>query len=295
MERISDLPAEEENEENLTVNSTAARGETGAGAATARTTADRTYSQTATTEQSATEAAATNQTTASTQQAAGGETNAPAATTQQAATEAAGEEPQKPKKSIKKAAAEYFTATRVAFIAVFTAIAFVLRYLEFPVVPAVSFLKLDFSNVFPLLGGYALGPVAGVAIGVIKELLWIFNSSTGGVGEIANILVMLPFVLIPSLAYKKYKGIKSVVLFLTLGCLAQVLWSFPVNLFLNFPVFLAFDWNAGMSFFMGVWYWVMAFNLVKVAVLAVLTLLMYKPVSELIKATSARFSKKRNV
>ena len=264
MERISDLPAEEEN----------------VGATPAESTTPAT--------DGANGAAATNQTTAATQQAADGETNAPAA------TEAAGEEPQKPKKSIKKAAAEYFTATRVAFIAVFTAISFVLRYLEFPVVPAVSFLKLDFSNVFPLLGGYALGPVAGVAIGVIKELLWIFNSSTGGVGEIANILVMLPFVLIPSLAYKKYKGIKSVVLFLTLGCLAQVLWSFPVNLFLNFPVFLAFDWNAGMSFFMGVWYWVMAFNLVKVAVLAVLTLLMYKPVSELIKATSARFSKKRN-
>lgn len=189
------------------------------------------------------------------------------------------------------AAEGYFTTTRIAYVAVFTAMSYVLRFWEFPILPAVSFLKLDFSNIFPLIGGFALGPVAGVTIGALKELLWIFFSSTAGVGELANILVMLPFVLIPSIAYKYKKGIKSVVITILIGCAVQVAWSFPVNWLLNFPTFLGFDWPRGMSFFMSVWYWVVLFNLIKDAILAVIVLLIYKPISRLIKLTAAKFDK----
>lgn len=196
------------------------------------------------------------------------------------------------KRGVKQAVAGYFTTTRMAYIAIFTAISYALRFWEIPLLPAVSFLKLDFSNIFPLIGGYALGPLAGMTIGILKEALWMFYSSTMCVGEFANILAMLPFVLIPSIAYKRRKGIKSVILFLLLGCAVQVVWSFPLNWLLNFPVFLQFNWPDGMRFFMGVWYWVVLFNVIKDAALAVIVLLVYKPISRIIKLTNAKFAKK---
>lgn len=200
---------------------------------------------------------------------------------------------EKPKKSAKEVLANYFTATRMAYIAIFTALSYALRFWEFPLLPAVPFLKLDFSNIFPLIGGFALGPVAGMTIGILKEALWMFFSSTGGVGELANIVAMLPFVLIPSIAYKFRKGFKSVLLFTFLGCICQVIWSFPVNWLLNFPVFLQFNWPGGMSFFMGVWYWVMLFNLIKDVALAVIVILVYKSISQLIKLTNDKFTKNK--
>lgn len=200
------------------------------------------------------------------------------------------------KKSAKEALANYFTATRIAYIAIFTAISYALRFWEIPLLPAIPFLKLDFSNIFPLLGGFALGPVAGMTIGILKEVLWMFFSSTFGVGELANIIIMLPFVLIPSIAYKYHKGIKSVLFFISLGCIGQVLWSFPANWLLNFPVFLGFDWPRGMSFFMSnyIWGWVMLFNLIKSVAISVIVLLIYKSISQLIKLTSEKFTRKKS-
>ncbi|MDE6075216.1 MAG: ECF transporter S component, partial [Clostridia bacterium] len=123
-----------------------------------------------------------------------------------------------------KAFKEYFTATRMAFLAVFTALSYVLSLFDFPLLPGtpVTFLKLDFSNVFVMLSGFALGPVAGCIVAVLKELIHALTvGQTAFVGELANVLMVLPYMLIPSIVYKKHKGIKVVIVTLILGCLAQ--------------------------------------------------------------------------
>ncbi|MDE7395093.1 MAG: ECF transporter S component, partial [Clostridiales bacterium] len=173
---------------------------------------------------------------------------------------------------------EYFTARRIVYIATFTVLSLVLRFLQFPVLNAVPFLQLDFSDVFILICAYALGPVAGIISGAFKELLYgvITGSSTAFVGEFANIIILIPFILIPAIIYKKHKGIKSVILWLIVACVVRVLWSIPVNLLLNFPAFLGFNWKLGMAFFWDVWYWVTLFNFIKTIVLAVVVMLLYK-------------------
>ena len=186
----------------------------------------------------------------------------------------------------------YFTATRIAYMAIFTALSFVLRMLQFSILPAVPYLKFDFSDAFILICAYALGPVAGIISGVLKELIYgICFTSTAFVGELANLVVMLPFVLIPSMLYKKYKGIKSVLIGLAIACVVRTVWSIPVNLLLNFPVFVGFNWELGMKTFLKVWYWATLFNLIKVAILCVVSFLLYKPLSRLIKLTNEKFSK----
>ena len=147
----------------------------------------------------------------------------------------------KPKRSAKAFLANYFTATRMAYMAVFTALSFILRlpWFEFPLFPAVPFLKVDFSGVFALIAGFSLGPVAGVVVSALKELIYALAfTQTVGVGELANILIMLPFILVPSFIYKKYKGIKTVIASIAIGCVSQAVISIPVNYLLTFPFFL---------------------------------------------------------
>ena len=79
----------------------------------------------------------------------------------------------KSKKNVGEIFKNYFTATRMAYIAVFTALSFILRLpvFEFPIFPAVPFMKIDFSGVFALIAGFSLGPVAGVIVSVLKEFI----------------------------------------------------------------------------------------------------------------------------
>ena len=193
-----------------------------------------------------------------------------------------------------KAFKQFFTARRIAYIATFTALSFVLRLLQFPILSAVPFLKFDFSDVFVLICAYALGPVSGIITAVLKELIFgIFFSGTAFVGELANILILLPFVLIPSIIYKKHKGIKSVIFWLLITCVVRTAWSFPVNWLLNFPVFLGFKWEMGMQMFIKLWYWVILFNLIKSVILAAAVLLLYKSVSRLIGLINRKFDERK--
>lgn len=201
------------------------------------------------------------------------------------------------KKSKGQALRQYFTATRISFMAVFTALSFILRlpWFEFYIIPAVSFLKADFSGVFVMIAGFALGPVAGVVVSVLKEILYgVAFSQTVGVGELANIIIMLPYILIPTIAYKRFKGIKAVLIAIAVGCVCQVVWSVPVNYLLTFPFYLNLyahmSWSAGMRFYLSVWYWAFLFNFVKTVMISVVTLLLYKPLSTLIKKTNEKFA-----
>ena len=206
----------------------------------------------------------------------------------------------KSKKSIGEIFSNYFTATRISYLAVFTALSFILRlpWLEFYIIPAVPFLKVDFSGVFVLIAGFSLGPVAGVVVSVLKELIYALSFSQSiGVGELANILIMLPYILIPTILYKKYKGIKAVLILVSIGCVAQVVWSIPVNYLLTFPFYMNLyahmSWPKGMEFYLSVWYWAVLFNFVKTVMITVAVLLIYKPLSRLIKITNAKFTKRK--
>ncbi len=192
--------------------------------------------------------------------------------------------------------AGYFTATRISYIAIFTAISYVLGLLDFSVIPAVAFLKVDFSNTFVMIAGFSLGPVAGTIVAVLKELLHAITfGQTAFVGELANILLVLPYMLIPAIVYRKHKGIKVVIVTLILGCIAQCIVCIPVNWLLNFPAYMmAFTgstWREGMDFFLDVWYLALAFNAIKTLLVSVATLIIYKPLSKLIKLTAAKFDK----
>ncbi len=95
-------------------------------------------------------------------------------------------------------------------ISVLGTIGFLLMFIEIPIPIFPEFLKIDISDIPALVGGFALGPVAGILIEFMKNILHgIFKGSTVFVGEIANFLVGSVLVGISAYIYKRDKTKKG--------------------------------------------------------------------------------------
>lgn len=200
-----------------------------------------------------------------------------------------GEQKTKRGRKIKAILRERFSAPRLAYMALFTALAYVVTLLEFPIFPTASFLKLDFANVFFMIEGFIFGPVEAIASIAVKECLSLIDSTTGGVGEIANFLMSLSYVFVSAVAYRFLKGRKWVAVFLVVSILMQVGISLVVNRYINFPLFMG---KGAAAAFYKYWQFVLYFNIIKSVSVSVLVFLVYKPLSRFIKATELRFRKR---
>jgi len=191
------------------------------------------------------------------------------------------------KKSAKQVIAAHFTAPRMAYMAVFTALAFVVTFFEFPIFPAAPFLKLDFANVFFMIEGFIFGPVEAVVSIVLKELLCMAKSQSAGVGELANIIMSTAYIIIPSVVYRYKKGRKTVVLTLIAGCLLQIAAGLVSNRLLLFPLYVG---DGAAEYFSSLWQWVLLFNAIKSVAISAVVFIIYKPLSRFIKMTDEKFS-----
>ena len=103
-------------------------------------------------------------------------------------------------------------SSRVRFItvtAMLSAISFVLMYFEFPIPIMPAFIKFDFSDLPALIGTFAYGPLCGVIICLIKNLLHLMDSNSMLVGELSNFILGAAFVIPAGLIYKFKKTKKS--------------------------------------------------------------------------------------
>ena len=188
----------------------------------------------------------------------------------------------------------------VVTIGMLSAIAMILMLFEFPIpFIAPSFYEIDLSEVPVLIGTFAMGPVAGVLIELVKILLKLLikGTSTAYVGDLANFVVGCAFLIPAGLIYWRKKTLKNAVIGLTAGGLTMVVAGSLMNAFVLLPLY-AKMFMGGMdniiaagaavngninSVFSFVVLAVAPFNLVKAIIVSVLTLLLYKRVSNLIK------------
>ena len=119
------------------------------------------------------------------------------------------------------------SAGRLARIGVLGAIAAILFY--FPEVPVIGFYKLDFSTLPALLGGFAMGPWAGLAIVLIKDLFGLLHSSSAMVGELADFLCSASIVLVASLIYLRHKTFKGALAGMVSGGVMVFVWKYGVR------------------------------------------------------------------
>lgn len=121
-----------------------------------------------------------------------------------------------------------------------SAIAFILMYLDFSVPLMPSFIKMDISELPALIGSFALGPVNGVIICLIKNLLHLMKTTTGGVGELSNFILGASFVFTAGLIYKKNNTKKGALTGSLLGALIMAVISVFTNYFIVYPIYTNF-------------------------------------------------------
>ena len=183
-------------------------------------------------------------------------------------------------------------------ISMLGALAAILMFFEFsiPIVP--SFYELDFSEIPVIVGTFALGPVQGVLIELIKILVKFVSkgTSTGGVGEMANFLIGCSFCVPAGIVYRKNHTKKGAVIGLVLGTLIMVVVGCLINAYVLLPVYskvfgmpieaivqMGHEVNKGInSLTTFVILGVAPFNLIKGTVISVITLLIYKKISPIL-------------
>ena len=172
------------------------------------------------------------------------------------------------------------SAKKLALMAVFVALSYGVSFLEIPIFPVAPFLKLDLGNVFILLIGFLLGPIEGIIVCALKESLRLIGSSSGGVGELANMLVTTSYIAVPTIVYRFRKGLKSVTLSLVAACFVGVGAALLANRFINFPLYMGKGAAASFKEFFGV---IVAFNFIKTVSVGVICFALYKRLSNFLK------------
>ncbi|XZK57713.1 ECF transporter S component [Clostridium perfringens] len=124
-------------------------------------------------------------------------------------------------------------------LSLLSAIAVILMYIDFPVIPIFPWLKIDLSDVPALMGAFAFGPLAGGIIELMKNLLILIvkGTGTGFVGELANFLVGVALVWPAALVYKKNKTKKTAILGMVLGVLCIEVVGILANVYLLLPAY----------------------------------------------------------
>lgn len=141
------------------------------------------------------------------------------------------------KKSNQPTAKSAGTARRLTGIAMLSAVAFALQFLEFPIPVMPAFIKLDFSDLPELLAAFAYGPLAGVAVAAVKNLIHLPLSSSMYVGELSNFLLGAVLSVTAGAVYKKHKTKKGALLAAGLAALLMGLVSVPVNYWIIYPLY----------------------------------------------------------
>lgn len=188
----------------------------------------------------------------------------------------------------------YMTVT-----AMLSAVAFALMFFEFSIpflVP--SFIQMDLSELPALIGAFAMGPWYGVIICLIKNLIHLLITTTGGVGELSNFILGAAFVLPAGLIYQRKKTKKNAVIGSVLGTAFMALLSVASNYFIVYPVYTAF---LPMDTILAMYQEIlpsadtllkclvifnMPFTFVKGMLSVIITLLIYKHISPIIKGVS---------
>ena len=194
-----------------------------------------------------------------------------------------------------------FTTRKMAMIGMFSAIAMILHVFDFPIPFAPSFYRLDFSELPVLIGAFAFGPAAGVMIEFIKILLKLLvkGTSTAFVGDLANFVVGCSFILPASAIYAFRKNKKSAVIGCVTGTLVLTVFGTVFNAVYLLPAFSELygmpldsilEMGAAVnplakegSILSFVAACVAPMNLLKGGVVSLITLLIYKPLSPIIK------------
>lgn len=191
------------------------------------------------------------------------------------------------------------TTNSLVMIGFLGAISAILMYFEFPVPFVPSFIKMDFSELPIIIGGFMMGPLAGAFIILLKIMLHFILSGTTtmGIGELANMIGSISYMLPAVLLYRKWHTKKGAAVTLTIATLIVSVLAVIVNIFLIFPAYaglfgISIDSIIAMgravnpnvkNIFTLMLFSIFPFNLFKYGSVSLLTFLVYKRLGRILR------------
>ena len=192
-------------------------------------------------------------------------------------------------------AAKKLPIRNLVVTAMLSAISFILMFINFSVPFMPSFIKLDIAELPALIASFSLGPVYGVAVCLVKNLLNLMQTSTAGVGELSNFLLGTMFVLPAGLIYQKMRSRKGAIIGSLIGAVIMAVGSVFTNTYIVYPVYYNFmpkevilsAYQAIIPAMQSVEQSIICFNMpftfFKAILSVLITLLVYKRLSPIIK------------
>jgi len=170
-----------------------------------------------------------------------------------------------------------WSTKQLVTMALMCAIAILLSFVEFPIMPAASFLKLDIALVPSAVVGFAFGAGPGVLVGIVSAVA--HGAITGNwVGCLMNIIVACAFVIPASAIYKRNRTFKGAIIGLVVSTVCLVVAAIVANLVVD-PIFYGMPFDAVAALIVPA---ILPFNIIKGVVVSILTALVYKSISNLI-------------
>ena len=170
-----------------------------------------------------------------------------------------------------------WSTKQLVTMALMCAIAILLSFIEFPIMPAASFLKLDVALVPSAVVGFAYGTGPGVLVGIVSAVA--HGAISGNwVGCLMNIIVACAFVAPASVIYAKNRTFKGAIIGLVVATICLVVAAILANIIVD-PLFYGMPVDAVMGLIVPA---ILPFNIIKGVVVSLLTALVYKSISNLI-------------
>lgn len=170
-----------------------------------------------------------------------------------------------------------WSTKQLVTMALMCAIAILLSFVEFPIMPAASFLKLDVALVPASVVGFAYGAGPGVLVGVVSAVA--HGAITGNwVGAVMNIIVTCAFIIPSAIIYKRNRTFKGAVIGLVVATVCLIVGAIIANLIID-PTFYGIPFDVVVGLIVPA---ILPFNVIKGVVVSVLTGLVYKSISNLI-------------
>ena len=189
--------------------------------------------------------------------------------------------------------------------AMLSAVGFVLMYVDFSVPFVPFFLKLDVSDLPALLASFSLGPVYGLLVSFVKNLLHLPVTQSGAIGELSNFILCSALVVPAGMIYQHKKTKKNAILATFVGLLVMTAVSYPSNVYIIYPLYDKFIMSeeaimevykgVAATFFpfmnidtmaKGILYFNVPFTFVKDLITALITVLIYQPLRPLLKGNN---------
>lgn len=171
-------------------------------------------------------------------------------------------------------------------MALFAALGVLLSYIEIPLFPPAPYLKFDPSFITAMVGAFLYGPLAGIVIGVIQNVVHgLFSTGGGFFGALMNCVIVVAYVWPAAIIYQRRKTMGRAIVGLVVGIVCGTAAAVLMNLWVT-PLYTA---GATTQLVIAMIVPILIpFNLIKLGIDSILAVLVYKPISNMVKPAKER-------